>query len=104
MSSISGGRPPAPSVAMPDAPASAHSLGGHATQIRESALRPHFATLSRERDASLALNIHLPFCPSRCLTCDRIAVVQQQADDVTYYVVGLERELAAASDVYKRQH
>lgn len=98
MSSISGGRPPKPSVGVPDAPAPAHSLGEHATQISEAALRPHFATLSREKDASLALNIHLPFCPSRCLTCDRIAVVQQQADDVTYYIVGLERELAAASE------
>ncbi len=98
MSSISEGRPPRPSVAVPDVPTHAHSLGGHATQVSETALRPHFAALSREKDASLALNIHLPFCPSRCLTCDRIAVVQQQEDEVTYYVVGLERELAAAAD------
>ncbi|MDG2459901.1 MAG: radical SAM protein [Luminiphilus sp.] len=79
-------------------PPHTHSLGEHATRVSEGSVRPHFVALGEQADAPLALNIHLPFCPSRCLTCDRVAVVQHHADEVTHYVHSLERELAFAAD------
>ena len=74
-----------------------HSLGEHATQVSEALLQPHFAALNERSDASIALNVHLPFCPSRCLSCDRIAVVQHQPDELEHYVANLARELARAA-------
>jgi oxygen-independent coproporphyrinogen-3 oxidase len=74
-----------------------HTLGDHAVSCDETAAGPYFKTLRSDPGAPLALNIHLPFCPSRCLTCDRIAVVEHQGDELVRYVTHLERELARAS-------
>ena len=94
MSLSKGGRPPQLSASPPDRPEGTHSLGERAERISEASLQPYFARLSEQPDASLALNVHLPFCPSRCLSCDRIAVVQHQPDELEHYVSNLAHELA----------
>lgn len=83
-------RPASPPVKSPDT----HSLGEHAELVSEASLQPYFARLSEQPDTSLALNVHLPFCPSRCLSCDRIAVVQHQPNELEHYVANLALELA----------
>ena len=65
----------------------------------EAALEHHFASIRTDEHAKLALNIHLPFCPSRCLSCDRIAVVEHQPNELEHYVANLARELARASEL-----
>ena len=74
-------------------------MGERAEHISESALKPHFSQLSERSDASLALNVHLPFCPSRCLSCDRIAVVQHQPGELERYVANLADELARTAEL-----
>ncbi len=97
MSSSSGVWPPQKSAIKLARSPDTHSLGEHATQVSEALLQPYFAALRECSDASLALNVHLPFCPSRCLSCDRIAVVQHQPDELDRYVANLARELARAA-------
>ena len=94
MSSTTGVWPPPSPASPPVKPPDTHSLGEHAEHISEASLQPYLARLSEQPDASLALNVHLPFCPSRCLSCDRIAVVQHQPNELEHYVANLALELA----------
>ena len=94
MSSTTGVWPPLNPASPPVKPRDTHSLGEHAERVSEASLQPYFARLSERPDASLALNVHLPFCPSRCLSCDRIAVVQHQPNELEHYVANLALELA----------
>ena len=99
MSSTTGVWPP-PNPASPLVkPPDTHSLGEHAERVSEASLQPYFARLSEQPDASLALNVHLPFCPSRCLSCDRIAVVQHQPNELEHYVANLALELARTASL-----
>ena len=75
-------------------PSDSLSLGERAVPANESLLRPYFTALREQPDAGLALNVHLPFCPSRCLSCDRVAVVQHQPDEIDHYITNLDVELA----------
>ena len=93
MSSTTGVWPPLNPASPPVKPRDTHSLGEHAERVSEASLQPYFARLSEQPDASLALNVHLPFCPSRCLSCDRIAVVQHQPNELEHYVANLALEL-----------
>ena len=97
MNSSTGAWPPPKSASAPVEPPETHSLGEHAERVSEASLQPYFASLSEQPDASLALNVHLPFCPSRCLSCDRIAVVQHQPNELEHYVANLALELARAA-------
>ena len=94
MSVTSGVWPPPESAFQPAKVSNTHTLGDHAVSCDETAAAPYFSALRSDPGAPLALNIHLPFCPSRCLTCDRIAVVEHQGDELVRYVTHLERELA----------
>ena len=94
MSTTKGVWPPPSPASPPVKPLDTHSLGEHAERFSEAFLQPYFARLSEQPDTSLALNVHLPFCPSRCLSCDRIAVVQHQPNELEHYVTNLALELA----------
>jgi len=91
------------SASSPERPESDHSLGDRAELVTESALKPYFTQLSEHFDAPLALNVHLPFCPSRCLSCDRIAVVQHQPGEIDRYVTNLANEVARTSELLGRR-
>ncbi len=99
MSFTSGVWPPPKPASQPVRPPDTHSLGDRAVPTSEAALEYHFASIRTDEHARLALNIHLPFCPSRCLSCDRIAVVEHQPNELEHYVANLERELARAAEV-----
>jgi oxygen-independent coproporphyrinogen-3 oxidase len=99
MSSTTGVWPPPNLASPPVKPPDTHSLGEHAERVSEASLQPYFAKLSEQPDASLALNVHLPFCPSRCLSCDRIAVVQHQPNELEHYVANLALELARTASL-----
>ena len=91
------------SASSPERPESNHSLGDRAELVTESALKPYFTQLSEHFDTPLALNVHLPFCPSRCLSCDRIAVVQHQPGEIDRYVTNLANEVARTSELLGRR-
>ena len=74
-------------------------MGERAERLTESALTPHLTQLAEHPDAPLALNVHLPFCPSRCLSCDRIAEVQHQPGEIDHYVTNLANEVARTSEL-----
>jgi oxygen-independent coproporphyrinogen-3 oxidase len=97
MSVTSGVWPPPEPAFQPAKVSTTHTLGDHAVSCDETAVGPYFSALRSDPAAPLALNIHLPFCPSRCLSCDRIAVVEHQGDELVRYVTHLERELARAA-------
>ena len=94
MTSNTGVWPSPDPASQPVKPTDTHSLGESAELMSEAALQPYLAKLSEQPDATLALNVHLPFCPSRCLSCDRIAVVQHQPNELEHYVANLAQELA----------
>ena len=97
MSITSGVWPPPRSASPPVRPPDTHALGERAVPTSEAALEQHFASFRADASAGLALNVHLPFCPSRCLSCDRIAVVEHQPSELEHYVNNLERELSRAA-------
>ena len=45
------------------------------------------------RDTRPAIYIHLPFCPSRCLSCDRHSVVTHTESSIDDYIDDLDREM-----------
>jgi oxygen-independent coproporphyrinogen-3 oxidase len=44
--------------------------------------------------APVAVHVRLPFCPSRCLSCDHHTIVSHGADDIDRYLGALDREMA----------
>jgi oxygen-independent coproporphyrinogen-3 oxidase len=52
---------------------------------------------SRPDPGSLALYIHLPFCPSRCLSCDHDTTVSHDSSDIDRYLDSIETELSLVS-------
>jgi len=46
----------------------------------------------------LAVYVHLPFCPSRCLTCDNQTTVSHESRQVDRYIDALEREIRLVTD------
>jgi oxygen-independent coproporphyrinogen-3 oxidase len=73
------------------------ALGANAVPADAALLQPYFAQI-REEKGALILNVHLPFCPSRCLSCDRVAVVEHDAEKLDRYIANLDRELALAAE------
>lgn len=53
---------------------------------------------SEHGDEALSLYVHLPFCPSRCLTCNHQTTVTHDARDIDRYIDTLEREMALMAD------
>lgn len=45
----------------------------------------------------ISLYVHLPFCPSRCLTCDHHSSVTHDGREIDRYIDGLEREIQILS-------
>lgn len=94
MKSKVGEWPPSLPVHTPGRPRESYSLGEHAIPVDGVVLRAAYDAIRDEQDAALALNVHLPFCPSRCLSCDRVAVVEHRSEAVDRYIDNLDRELA----------
>ena len=44
--------------------------------------------------SALSLYVHLPFCPSRCLTCDHHTSVSRDAHSIDHYINDLGNEIA----------
>lgn len=98
MKASKGALPPSLSAQPLVRPAEAASLGEGAVRVDPTLLKPYFAKLQGDQGTDLALNVHLPFCPSRCLSCDRVAVVQHRDEEIDRYIAHLEQELGLIAD------
>lgn len=52
----------------------------------------------------LSIYLHLPFCPSRCLSCDRVTAVTHDTALVSRYLEALDDEMAALTRRIGRGH
>lgn len=50
------------------------------------------------KPAPVSIYVHLPFCPSRCLSCDHNTTVTHDGTDIDQYLNALEREMAMVTD------
>lgn len=48
---------------------------------------------SQSAAEGVSVYIHLPFCPSRCLSCDRNTTVTHDAADIDHYLAALDQEM-----------
>ena len=53
---------------------------------------------STDRESSVSIYIHLPFCPSRCLSCDHNTTVTHDSAEIDRYLDALEREMALVTE------
>lgn len=73
---------------------SPHSLGGDAVALVDSDAHLSLATgISRSRASTSGLYVHIPFCPSRCLSCDHLAIVEHDRKSIDAYLTALASEL-----------
>ena len=52
------------------------------------------AAMRGDFDKGLALQVHLPFCATRCVSCDRVAEVAFDPSEIDRYLIGLGVELS----------
>ncbi|MFK7830894.1 MAG: radical SAM protein [Congregibacter sp.] len=65
--------------------------------VSPAGLDDYLAALCAEQDTpenALSVYVHLPFCPSRCLTCDHETTVSHDLRQIDHYLDSLEREVA----------
>ena len=67
-------------------------LGAAATPLHASALLAAERRLVSEGIDSLSLYIHIPFCPSRCFSCDHHTIIQHNEALINRYISALDSE------------
>lgn len=68
------------------------SLGAAATPLHISELLAAERRLVSERIDSFSLYIHVPFCPSRCFSCDHQTVIQHDQELINRYLTAMDSE------------
>ena len=77
---------------------SPHAIAGDALAVVDSnAHETLSAALTGMTQATSALYIHIPFCPSRCLSCDHLTIVEHDQKAMDRYLKTLHDELALMS-------
>lgn len=83
--------------ALPNQFADARTLVNHSDYARILSQRGE----STER---IAIHIRLPFCPSRCLSCDHHTTVEHRREPIDQYLEALEHEIALVTDRIGSRH
>jgi oxygen-independent coproporphyrinogen-3 oxidase len=69
------------------------SQQGYITALRE---------IGASSSSSLSINIHIPFCPVRCFTCDVMTQRPNEPADIDTYLDSLEREIRMVVEQFGR--
>ncbi len=80
----------------PDQPSGSRSIDGniaHAGTWDEYALALDRAAHDPATGEALSVYIQLPFCPSRCLSCDHVTTVTHDSAVIDDYLTGLDQEM-----------
>jgi len=74
---------------------------GTSLEAQQISFNDYANALELERSASdgrLSLYVHLPFCPSRCLTCDHQTSVSHDGREIDRYLDAMEREIGLVTE------
>lgn len=88
-------------------PAEAHRAGHDPRTIGAPDQAEFLSTLaacSGQFDSGISAYVHLPFCPSRCPSCDHQASVTHEPERIDAYLDMLEREAALLGEAAGRGH
>jgi len=78
---------------------SPHAIAGEAIVVVDEKAHLSLSKALRESDAtSAALYVHIPFCPSRCLSCDHLTIIEHDHKAMDRYLAHLHDELALMSE------
>ena len=71
-----------------------HVIGGDCVVVADSdAHRTLANAISKSNAETSALYVHVPFCPSRCLSCDHLTVIEHDSAVIDSYLSVLNTEL-----------
>ena len=78
---------------------SPHAIAGESIAVVDEKAHLSLSKALRESDAtSAALYVHIPFCPSRCLSCDHLTIIEHDHKAMDRYLAHLHDELALMSE------
>jgi len=78
---------------------SPHAIAGEPIAVVDEKAHLSLSKALRESDAtSAALYVHIPFCPSRCLSCDHLTIIEHDHKAMDRYLAHLHDELALMSE------
>jgi len=78
---------------------SPHAIAGEAIALVDENAHLSLSNALGESDTtSAALYVHIPFCPSRCLSCDHLTIVEHDHKTMDRYLAHLHDELALMSE------
>jgi len=74
---------------------SPHAIAGEAVAVVDENAHLSLSNALRESEATMAaLYVHIPFCPSRCLSCDHLTIIEHDYKEMDRYLADLHDELA----------
>ena len=73
-----------------------HAIGGDPVVLVDGAAHHTLAhAISKSKAETSGLYVHIPFCPSRCLSCDHLALVEHDGAVIDNYLEVLASEMEA---------
>lgn len=74
---------------------SAHAIAGLSLAVTDNTVGERLKlALGRTALEKSALYVHVPFCPSRCLSCDHLTIIEHDRKEIDHYLETLARELS----------
>ena len=74
---------------------SAHAIAGHSLAVTDNNIGKRLTpVLAQSALEESALYVHVPFCPSRCLSCDHLTIIEHDRKEINHYLEVLARELS----------
>jgi oxygen-independent coproporphyrinogen-3 oxidase len=82
---------------------SPHAIAGEAVAVIDAKSHQILATaISESRVKGTGLYVHIPFCPSRCLSCDHLTLIEHDRTAIDNYLDALAAELSMMASASTR--
>ena len=73
----------------------AHAIAGRSLAVTDNNVGERLKlALAQSVLEESALYVHVPFCPSRCLSCDHLTIIEHDRKEIDHYLEALGRELS----------